>query len=282
MLRTSLALLFALALTTAAFGQVPDPLQSAALMTPGRSVASMQLSAAPATATATCTYQFTIPATAMRQYLQYCVTVNGNIVEFQSPAGSEHIAFGMIGEGYSVCDITNVLRVGYLDYAGYGDFDTGHWGAPTLLSQTATQVKIARTTTDGNFTLNQTFLQTTADSSVKVTMALTNNTGITRQVWLARFADVDAESNALNTGDGTFNTAFAYLGSPFKGMQLSLAAANPFTHNGFAVPSINTACNLTAGFSGTLVNADVAIGFYNVMTIKAGKSASFSFKYKGI
>ena len=49
--------------------------------------------------TTTCEYTFTSGGTGVDPYLQYCVTVNGNIVEFESPKGIESIREGIIGEG---------------------------------------------------------------------------------------------------------------------------------------------------------------------------------------
>ena len=280
MLKSSLVILIALTFVVAAFGQDPDPLQSAGSAAPGRSVAVLQKAAGGDSPSAVCAYQFTIPASATKQYLQYCVSPNGNLVEFQSPSGVEHIAVGTNGEGYSVCDFAS--GTGYLDYGDYGDFDTGHWGAPSLLSLTATQVKIARTTTDGIWTLTQTFVKTPADSTVKVTMALKNNTGIARFVWLTRFADIDANSTFLNTLDGTFNTAFGYTASTGIGMQLTLAAANPYAHYGFAVPSINTACNIGSGYAGTLIGKDGVTEYYHGITINAAQTKTVVLKYRGM
>jgi len=279
-LSLSCALMLASTLVGSAFGQQPDPLKSAASAAPGIPVAAMKAAGRPASPDATCAYSFTIPATATRQYLQYCVSPNGNIVEFQSPAGVEDIAAGTNGEGYSVCDFAS--GVGYLDYGDYGDFDTGHWGAPVLLSLTSTQAKIVRTTTDGIWTLTQTFLKSTADSTVKITMALKNNTGIDRFVWLTRFADIDANTALANTLDGSFNMAYGITGSTGIGMQATLAAANPYAHYGFAVPTINTACNIGSGYAGTMVNLDGATEFYHGINVKALKTATVTFKYKGI
>jgi hypothetical protein len=44
------------------------------------------------------------------ELLQFCVTVNGNITEFQSPVGFEHIREGSFGEGYGICDFSNLNR----------------------------------------------------------------------------------------------------------------------------------------------------------------------------
>ena len=198
-----------------------------------------------------CTYQFTSGGTATKQFLQYCVSVNGNIVEFQSPAGVEHIKHGIIGEGYAVCDFSS--GVGYHDYAGFGDADNGSWGAATRLSLTATTVKIVRTSTDGRFTLTQTIAQSPADSSAKITMALKNNSSGAKTVWFTRVADVDANDATNNILDGTFNTAFGYSASAQKGLQLSLAAANTYEHVGYATQSASAGCSINVGLHGTVV-----------------------------
>ena len=278
--KSMLAVMLSVTLASGASGQLPDLLQGAATAAPGISVATMQAAGHTDSPSAACAYPFTIPGTATKQFLQYCVSPNGNIVEFQSPEGYEHIAVGAIGEGYALCD--RASGIGYLDYGDYGDFDTGHWGAPVLLNLTAAQVKIARTTTDGNWTLTQTFVKSAADSTVKVTMALTNNTGAERYVWLTRLTDVDADSTLPNTMDGTRNTAFGYTSSAGLGMQLILPAASPYSHGGWAEESIDRACNVGSGHTGTLIGVDGVNYFIHGISIKAGKTGTVSFKYKGI
>ena len=138
--------------------------------------------------------------------LRYCVTANGNIIHFEAPKGTPLIATDDLGEGYGVCDTTTGTE--YTDYGGFGD--SGNWGAATVLSHDAKSVKIARTTADGNWTLTQTVTQVTGPPSAKIAMALTNNTSGARQAFLLRYADADADSRALNSLDGTSNSAFAW------------------------------------------------------------------------
>jgi hypothetical protein len=282
MSKTTLALLIALTLTTAAFAQSHDPIRA------GRSVSAD--AAAPANkpnsgvapaATSTCAYTFTSGGTATQQYLQTCVTVNGNIVEFQSPAGVEDIRVGLFTEGYAICDFTSGL--GYHDYADGGDSDTGPgWGTPVLLSLTGTQVKISRTTLDGIWTLTQTFTQSAADASVKVTMALHNSTAVARFVWLTRVVDIDANSTFPNIADGTVNTAFGYQSSTRYGLQLSLYSANPFAHYGFATPQVNNACSIGSGYAGLLNGVDAVQYYYNGITVPKLGTKTVNLKYKGI
>jgi hypothetical protein len=212
--------------------------------------------------------------------VQYCVTVNGNIVELQTPGGVENIKHGIIGEGYAVCDFST--GVGYHDYAGFGDVDTGSWGPASTVSLTGTTVKISRKTTDGIWTLTQTIAQSPADSSVKVTMALKNNSSVARLVWLARFADVDANDRTNNILDGTFNTAFGYSASAQKGVQLSLATANIYDHVGYATQLASKACSINAGYTGLLSGADGVIYLNHSITIGAGNTATVVLKYRGI
>jgi len=155
-------------------------------------------------ATSACSYNFTSGTN--NTFLKYCVTVNGNIPQLMTPFNREHIAVGSAGEGYGVCD--NTGAVAYFDYADYGD--SGNWGAPTLVSQTATSVKIARTTGDGVWTLTQTITQAASTQSVRVIMALKNNTAAPRSFFLMRFADVDVSGGASNNFDATANSAFGW------------------------------------------------------------------------
>jgi hypothetical protein len=163
--------------------------------------------------TSACTYKFTSGAGAT--YLQFCVSVNGNIVEFESPAGVEQINQGGIAEGYGFCD--QVPENGYYDYA-YGD--SGNWNAPVKLSQTATSVKIERTTSDGVFTLTQTFTSVAGDNPyAKILMSLKNNSAVTKGVALYRYADSDPGNAAqtdtypdfVENGDGTNQSGFSYV-----------------------------------------------------------------------
>src|SRR5580704_19764236 len=90
-----LASLIALTLTTAAVAQLSNPIQVARSASAETAAASTKPNAAVAAATTdTCSYTFTSGGAGAKEYLQYCVTVNGNIVEFQSPNGVEHIRAG--------------------------------------------------------------------------------------------------------------------------------------------------------------------------------------------
>ncbi len=160
-------------------------------------------------ATQTCSYQFT--SGSGQTYLQFCVSVNGNIVQFQSPAGVEQLDQGGAHEGYGICDQTP--NTGYYDYA-YAD--SGNWGAPVKLSQTATSVKIERTTSDGLWTLTQTITSSAGPNPyAKIVMELKNNSSVNKIIYLYRYADPvpDAaamEDNFAENYDGDNNGAWGY------------------------------------------------------------------------
>jgi hypothetical protein len=61
-------------------------------------------------ATASCAYNFSV-AGPQNSFLKYCVTVNGNIVSFNSPNGYDQIAQGGIAEGYGICDTIDGVLV---------------------------------------------------------------------------------------------------------------------------------------------------------------------------
>jgi hypothetical protein len=161
-------------------------------------------------ATDACSYTFTTGSG--YTYLQFCVTVNGNITEFQSPVDVEQLSPGGSNafEGYGICDITNG-NTAYWDYAGNGD--SGNWNPPTTLSQSATSVKIERSTSDGAWTLTMTFTMVPgAIPYAKITTELKNTSGETRKVLLLRYANAvpnTAPPFAENYG-GTYESAWGW------------------------------------------------------------------------
>jgi hypothetical protein len=244
-----------------------------------------QIGALTPAATSDCTYTFTSGGTATVKFLQYCITVNGNVVEFQSPLGAEHIRVGTVGDGYALCDLSAATgEVGYHDYAGFGDVDTGTgWAAPVLQSQTATVVKIARSTSDGLWTLTQTFTQSAADASVRVAMAIKNNTAVSRTIWLTRFTDIDANNSTSNIMDGTVESVWGYSASETgSGLQISLAMPNAFNNFGLAENTVENACSIGRNFNGLLNGVDGFAYSFHFIVVPAHGSKTVTLKYKAI
>lgn len=239
--------------------------------------------AAVAPATSTCNWTFSSPQTAANKFLQFCVTVNGNITQFQSPSGIEHLQVGAVSEGYGICDGTTGA-VPYFDWADSGD--SGNWQPPVTLAVTATSVKIARTTTDGVWTLTQTISINKPAASAYLTMALKNNSAVTRLATLVRFADVDAGGVAHNNLDGTLDSSWGYdpAGSspPFAGLLLQVNGPNTFNHQAWAINTSNgpNPCTPNANFVGTLTNVDGGIVSWNLLpSIAKGATKTVKLKY---
>ncbi|HKV76878.1 MAG TPA: hypothetical protein VJP02_01985 [Candidatus Sulfotelmatobacter sp.] len=216
--------------------------------------------------------------------LSYCVSVNGNILYLLTPQGHEQITpFG--AEGYGVCDATAVVE--YHDYA-YGG-DTGNWNSPTLLSQTASSLKIARTTSDGIWTLTQTITQVAASSSIKVAMTLKNNTAAARDVYLVRYADVSADQKQFNNFTATQNSVAAWnlhgLNDFSYGLQLQNVGTPKFAYwNGFAqnIPNGPNACAFANNSpEAVITETDGSMVMAYVDTMPAHGSKTVTLSYKG-
>ncbi len=217
--------------TSSAASATATRAQAARHLDPAREQAAIEakqqyVGAASPDATTTCKYTFT--SGTGNKYLKYCVTLNGNIVSFESPSGQEYIATSPIGEGYAFCDFDTATQ--YYDYAGYGD--SGNWQAPVTVSSSGTSVKISRKTTDGIYTLTQTIAQNVPNAFAQVTMALKNNTGVSHHVGLLRYADVDAQGSTSNNFDFTYRTAYGYNEAGY-GLQIKFLSGFAF-NGGFA------------------------------------------------
>ena len=244
-----------------------------------------------APATSTCSYSFTVPGK-LNSFLSYCVTVNGNIASLQSPSGFDSIAQGGVGEGYGVCDLST--GTSYYDWAYV---DSGTWGAPVLLSSSASAVKIARTTTDGLWTLTQTITkQSGVQPYAKITMALKNNTGITKDAYLVRYADVDpanrpfTDSTFLESFDSSQYSAWGYaalnnsLGEPSLGLMLE-EIGQPNVPYGFEGIAQNTSaapnpCNPGANYAGYQASVDGSVELFWVLELGAEKTGTVNAKYE--
>src|SRR5262245_3697811 len=244
-------------------------------------------------ATSLCAFTFT--SGAGDTFVKYCVTANGNITQLEMPQFHEHLAAGAFGEGYGICDATAGAE--YFDYADFGD--SANWGPATLVTQSATLVKIARTTADGAWTLTQNITMVAATSpAVKVAMALRNNTTTDRVALLMRYADVDANSSFVNSFGATSNSGFGWDPTAFANIGLRgnfglnlVADALPQQHSpdlgpqGFtqSTPAGPAPCNPYAQmFPGLQPAADGSVvAIYELGVPKKG-SKSVTMNYRGM
>jgi hypothetical protein len=214
-------------------------------------------------------------------FTRYCVSGNGNIVQFDSPSGFEFINNGDVMEGYGFCDVTP--NVSYYDYA---NIDSANWGTTTATVVNSTIMKFVRSTSDGLWQLTQTVQQIKATASstgsAKITMALKNLSNISKNVALLRVANVDAGFSALND-EFTYSDNSAFGQEPGNSWGLGLTT-NTFTfaHNGLAitVPQGPDPCHYVTNVSNTPFVGDGSIGHVYAITVPKGATKTVVMSYK--
>jgi hypothetical protein len=231
-------------------------------------------------ATDGCSFSFTSGAD--NTLMSYCVTVNGNVLDVTTPASLTNI---FTSEGYGFCDINSNTE--YFDYSDGGD--SGNWNPAVVVSHSASQVKIVRTTSDGIWTLTQVITQVPASSSVKVSMTVKNNTAANRELQLVRFADIDADGIGDNTIDATINDAMIYSSVARAGNHTGLALQNvgtsPFTYLGYVqnVPFGVSPCSpFTNMGHGPLTETDGSAVMTYVVPVPARSSKTVTIGYRGL
>lgn len=215
-------------------------------------------------------------------YMKFCTTQNGNIAQFQNPDSSFNQLF-QGGEGYGVCDQTNKVNVRYYDWGSYG---SSGWEDATIIQPNGPNtfpLTITRTTSDGVFTLKQAFSRNTTTPSVKITMTLTNNSGMSRQVVLERLADIDADGETFkNRFDNLIYSAWGYSGTlDYAGLHGLMM--RPTSQKGFAYAEIVLAgskdpCNMSPQH--TLFVGDGATVLNWVFDAGPQTSTTLSFEYR--
>ena len=216
-------------------------------------------------------------------FTRYCLSGNGNIVQFDSPSGFEFINNGDVMEGYGLCDLTP--NVSYYDYAS---LDSGNWGATVVTTKNATTQVFTRTTGDGLWELTQTITQIKATAlstgAVKIIMALKNLSTISREVTLLRVANIDA--GAVSISDefvSSDNSAFGQEPGASWGLGLT---TNTFTyaHNGavFNVPTGPDPCHYVAHIVNTSFTGDGSIGHVYAIFVPKGATRTVMMTYKPI
>jgi len=233
--------------------------------------------------TTSCAYTFV--SGSAETYMKYCVTVNGNFVLFQSPSGIEHIKSATSSEGYGLC--TGGGSNSYWDWAGAG---ASNWGKATLLTHTATVVKIERTTTDGAWTLTQTITQVAAGPYAKIEMQFKNNTAAAQGGFFMRWADVNADNSTINNLDSTARSAWGYRPStntisftPY-GLLLQNFGAATVEHFGYALNTNQPpdVCEPALTATGTLTATDGSIlMLYAFGGLAKNQIATINLKYTG-
>lgn len=119
----------------------------------------------------------------------YCVSDSGNVVQMETPLGTQHLSTTSPAEGYGICDIETGVR--YFDYNG----GAHNWQKKVNVISTSPLV-LGRTTTDGLWQLQETFTTSTSDSSIRIKMELHNQAAVNKRALLVRYADVNVNGSS--------------------------------------------------------------------------------------
>ncbi len=266
MSKSLMLLVMSIALAMVAWSQVENPPTSS---TYGYT------SGAPST---TCAYSFS--SGSGRTFTHYCLTQNGNIVQFSNPRNIQFFNPATVSEGYGLCDFQ--APAPYYDYAA----NAQGWGPTVTSRRDSKTVRFFRRTLDAQWELSQEITQVeaapTSPGSVKVVMTLKNLSGDDRVVVLVRHANVDANQSAFD--DRFYATRnFAYGAEPGLSFGLGLTT-NTFEFNGVGltqfVPSGPNPCAVTENASFDQFAGDGSIGMVYSMTIPAGASRTVRMTYK--
>jgi hypothetical protein len=146
--------------------------------------------------------------------IEVCLSNHGNVIEFESPAGPDH----MKTEGYGVC--ANEV------YA----YDVGHrergWVAPTKVQPNGPNtlpLKIMRRTSDGDARLDQEYLFGVSDKELTIKMTLNNlSSSMFHNVQLSRSFDANIDGMFDNYIAETADSVSLWL--PLNGHGVNLKA----------------------------------------------------------
>jgi len=224
-------------------------------------------------------------------FMKVCISRHGNLVQFESPAGSEHLRVDTIGEGYRICgDSGGVTQFGH--DAG---FHESGFGAPTITQPNGANtfpLTITRTTTDDKFQLRQTFNRDTREKDVTITMTLTNlSPAPISTVSLTRYFDGDIDNDIDDDRYArTGNSVWGYedVQAPFgEGHGLMLTPLTFSTPHSAVVRTFN-AWSSTLDNCGDVIVEPTPTDFGNFVgeisyflgTMQAGQSKTVKFLYK--
>jgi len=232
--------------------------------------------------TTTCSVTFT--SGSGHNATQFCVTVNGNVIQL-SRGGDEYIQVGGPGEGYGICDLTT--GVGYFDY---GFNESGNWN-PSTLTTTSTKAISTRTTADGIWQITNTITKVAATAtgpgSVKVGVKIKNMTGINRTIIFVRQADADF----LRGGVSDFNNDFDFTQDTSWGIEPGFRSGLSLTTNTFSfaydaytqsIPSGPDPCSPGAALAPQPFVGDGSIAMVYELVVPKGTVKTINMTYKPI
>jgi hypothetical protein len=153
----------------------------------------------PAAAVEACQSTFSYGSGA--SYQGVCISAKGNVIQFESPAASTHMAVAPAVEGYAVCSRSAATSAETKHGFDTGSIEGGF--GPAVIEQpngrNTFPLCITRVTLDGTFRLKQCFTRDTAANQVNIAMTLTNISAAKRvSVLLSRSFNGDISNGAAD------------------------------------------------------------------------------------
>ncbi len=157
-------------------------------------------------------------------FVKVCITDNGNVPYFESPAGVVQLNGR---EGYALCtDVNNQSTVNGFDV----NYAAGGWGASTVSQPNGIgtfPLIVTRQTLDGLYELKQTFTSNWSERGISIKMDVKNMSGsVIPYLRVTRSADIDASGVSMNTFTMTSDSASGVGINPknyFSGLMLTAA-----------------------------------------------------------
>lgn len=274
MLKRSITLLAVLMFTSLAFAQSNASRSGATRQSPGDTCA------------------FTFSTGTGRGLTQYCVSANGNIVQFSAMSSNGLPVEFLDGvnpatEGYGICDTTTPPAQAYWDFASS---DSGNWNPSTVVN-TPTSVKVTRTTADGIWRLVQTITEIPGSKffygKARIITSITNLSSQSRFLALDRYANIDAGSSTFNDFDKTEASVWGQV-LEGNGPGLSSTAAFVTTPFDFSISFVNTVpdapipCQIHNTFISGFFEGDGGIDQDFNLEIGPGKTKTVGLTYSPI
>jgi hypothetical protein len=142
-------------------------------------------------------------------FLKICISDNGNISWFESPAGKVHL---QTREGYAVCSGA-VEGASSMVHGFDANIAANGWGVSAVSQPNGVgtfPLIITRQSLDGVIQLKQTFTRNAAERGVDVKIDVKNmSLSALSQVFMSRYFDGDIDNSSTNAYDSTYGSVWA-------------------------------------------------------------------------
>ena len=160
-------------------------------------------------------------------FLKICITNNGNISWFESPAGAVQL---YSREGYAVCSLSNNLTVVH----GFdANVAANGWGVSTVSQPNGVgtfPLIVTRQSLDGVIQLKQTFTRNAGERGIDVQMDITNMSAYSSYLRVSRYFDADLNGTTINPFWFSDDSVWGWGGLNQRGLMLTAAPSSSYIY----------------------------------------------------